>query len=246
MDPLHTELASLAEDESVSVVLAVIVALFAALPEAVTDCQYEELLRTNQLLSVPALRLIRTSDLLAIGVPYGHAIQLMNALRPRAAAAVAVIPQAIQLQQQQKHRSRPSSRIRFAETGRNGAIDLRAWKVFVFAFVAFLRTMDLTPTLVDLAFTVAMDPCVVLPVGYNPSDPENAQIFDAVLLLNGGVPPDILLSVPPSILENRRGVELLQYLSSRVLSQSDASIGVLESQYKNRKTAVLYKDKDRR
>ena len=94
MEPLHTSLSSLDNDEPVAAVLAVVVALFTTLPEAVTDCQYEELLRTNQLLSVPALALIRTSDLLAIGVPYGHVIQLMNALRPRAAAAVSVVPQA--------------------------------------------------------------------------------------------------------------------------------------------------------
>ena len=84
-------------------------------------------------------------------------------------------------------------------------IDLRAWKVFVFAFVAFPRTMDLTPTLVDLASTVALDPSVVLPLDYSPNEPQNAMIFDAILLLDGGVPPDILLFVPPTILENRRG-----------------------------------------
>ena len=232
MPALHASLSSLAEDAALETVLAAVMVLFATLPQAVIDGRYEDVLRTHELLSVPALRLLQLRDLIALGVPYGHGMQLMHALAPAVDAQVAALPQVaypVQSAQTAQRAARPSTRLRFAETGRNGSIDLRSWKAFIFAFVALLRSMDLTPELVDLAYNVALHPALDLPDGYNVQDPQNAVLFDVVLLLDGGVPPDMLLSVPPEILERRQGIELLQFFSSRILSQSDASIGVLES-----------------
>ena len=231
MPALHTSLSSLQEDSAAETVLAVVVTLFATLPQIVQDGHYETILATNDLLSVPALQLLQLHDLLALGVSYGHGIQLMNALAPSDGVYYPV--NQVQVGHpvaggSNTQRTR-STRLKFAETGRNGVIDLRSWKVFIFAFVALLRAMDMTPTLVNLAYDIALHPALDLPDGYDVTDPENAVLFDAVLLLDGGVPPDMLLSVPPEILEHRQGIELLQFFSSRILSQSDASIGVLES-----------------
>ena len=93
MPALHTSLSSLSEDAAAETVLAAVMVLFAALPQVVRDGAYETVMATNSLLSVLALQLLQLHDLLALGVPYGHGIQLMNALAPSVGGEVAALSQ---------------------------------------------------------------------------------------------------------------------------------------------------------
>ena len=96
------------------------------------------------------------------------------------------------------------------------------------AFVVMLRT-------IGVPFPV---PGVVLNAGLSPSNahaPVDADVaglvWGALLSVEGGLPDDILLSIPESIMLARDGVAAVSHIGARVMTTSNQSVAALTSWY---------------
>ena len=56
-------------------------------------------------------------------------------------------------------------------------------------------------------------------------------VWDALLSVEGGLPDDILLSIPEGIMLARDGVAAVAHIGARVMTTSDQSVAALSSWY---------------
>jgi hypothetical protein len=59
----------------------------------------------------------------------------------------------------------------------------------------------------------------------------SGMVWDALLSVEGGLPDDILLSIPESVLLERDGEAAIRHIGARVLTTSDQSVAALSSWY---------------
>ena len=81
-------------------------------------------------------------------------------------------------------------------------------------------------------------PDVVLGAGLHPSNAYvsvdadvSGLVCDALLSVEGGLPDDVLLSIPEGIMLTRDGVAAVAHIGARVVTTSDQSVAALSSWY---------------
>ena len=215
-------------DDNEDALYGILVALMLLLPDAVRDTSPADVLRSNGYCHQEALNTLRMNDLEEMGVLRGHARMLMNVLRPggdppttpsRAANTTIEAP-------------RPSGRYMrcrsFPETTSGGAPARRAWRAFIMAFVVVLRTIGVPYPVPDVVLATGLRPADA----YAPVDADVAGlVWDALLSVEGGLPDDILLSIPEGIMLNRDGIGAVRHIGARVMTTSDQSVAALSSWY---------------
>ena len=209
-------------------VYGTLAALFLALPAAVRKTDPATLLRANGYCFVEALKLLTVEDLELLGVPRGHARMVMNCVFEARAPPPRTPPPA----QNNTAAAPPVVRARcrpFPESTASGVPTARAWRAFVLTFVVVLRVIGV-PMPVPDAICVA---------GLRPGDPAmmeitsdvSGMVWDALLSVEGGLPDDILLSIPESVLLDRDGEAAIRHIGARVLTTSDQSVAAPSSWY---------------
>ena len=225
--PLHERLAVADDDEDA--LYGILVALMLLLPDAVRDTFPADVLRQNGYCHKAALHTLRLNDLEEMGVLRGHARMLMAVLRPGGdppstpthPANTTSVPIPMPSHRYMRCRS-------FPDCASGGVPARRAWRAFIMAFVVVLRTTG-------VPFPV---PDVVLSAGLAPSNahvPVDADVaglvWDALLSVEGGLPDDILLSIPESIMVSRDGIAAVAHIGARVMTTSDQSVAALSTWY---------------
>ena len=81
-------------------------------------------------------------------------------------------------------------------------------------------------------------PDIVLGAGLHPSNAYasvdadvSGLVWDALLSVEGGLPDDVLLSIPEGIMLARDGVAAVAHIGARVMTTSDQSVAALSSWY---------------
>ena len=104
----------------------------------------------------------------------------------------------------------------------------RAWRAFMLASVVVLRTIGVPSPVPD----------VVLGAGLHTSNAYasvdadvSGLVWDALLSVEGGLPDDVLLSMPEGtcIMLARDGVAAVAHIGARVVATSDQSVAALSS-----------------
>ena len=230
--PLNQRLVDADDDQDA--LYGILVTLMLLLPDAVRDTSCADVLQSNGYCHKEALNTLRLHDLEEVGVLRGHARMRMSVLRP--GGDPPMTPPRIQLSNTTIEAPRPMGRYMrcrsFPETTSGGSPARRAWHAFITAFVVVLRT-------IGVPYPVpACVPDVVLSAGLRPADaraPVDADVaglvWDALLSVEGGLPDDILLSIPKGIMLNRDGIGAVRHIGSRVMTTSDKSVAALSSWY---------------
>ena len=116
----------------------------------------------------------------------------------------------------------------FPECSSGGAPARRAWRAFIMAFVVVLRTIGVPFPVPDVVLTAGLSPA-------NARAPVDADVaglvWDALLSVEGGLPDDILLSIPESTMLARDGIMAVAHIGARVMTTSDQSVAALSSWY---------------
>ena len=103
----------------------------------------------------------------------------------------------------------------FPETTSGGAPARRAWRAFIMAFVVVLRTIGVPYPVPDVVLSTGLRPADACA----PVDTDVAGlVWDALLSVEGGLPDDILLSIPEGIMLNRDGIGAVRHIGARVMT----------------------------
>ena len=222
-------------DDSVDVLYGVLCALVMVLPEAVRETLPADVLQNNGYCHIAALHTLRLNtlclcDLEEMGVLRGHARMIMSVLRP--GGDPPVTPSSSPRNETSTDTPKPAGRYvrcrSFPVTTSGSAPVRRAWRAFMLAFVVVLRTIGVPSPVPD----------VVLGAGLHPSNAYasvdadvSSLVWDALLSVEGGLPDDVLLSIPEGIMLTRDGVAAVAHIGARVMTTSDQSIAALSSWY---------------
>ena len=212
-------------------VYGILAALFLVLPSAVRKLDPAAVLKANGYCFVSALGLMTLDDLEQLGMPRGHARMIMNCVHePRAPPPSSPPPidaaRNTTAAAPQSHRARCRP---FPESTSSGVPTARAWRAFVMTFVVVLRVIGVPIPVPD----------VILAAGLRPGDPAtmvvppevSGMVWDALLSVEGGLPDDILLSIPESVMLDRDGEAAVRHIGARVMTTSDQSVAALSSWY---------------
>ena len=225
--PLNERLADADDDEAA--LYGILVALMLLLPDAVSSTLPADVLRNNGYCHKAALHTLRLNDLEEMGVLRGHARMLMAVLRPGGDPPPTPTRPANTTSTDAPKPSGRYMRCRsFPECSSGGAPARRAWRAFIMAFVVVLRTIGVPFPVPDVVLTAGLSP-------NNARAPVDADVaglvWDALLSVEGGLPDDILLSIPESTMLARDGIMAVAHIGARVMTTSDQSVAALSSWY---------------
>ena len=195
------------------------------LPEAVRETLPADLLQTNGYFHIAALHTVRLIDLEEMGVLRGHARMIMSVLRP--GGDPPVTPSASPRNETSTDAPKPAARYvrcrSFLVTTSGSAPARRAWRAFMLAFGVVLRTIGV-PSPVPILCSVP----VFTPRMHNYASVDadvSGLVWDALLSVEGGLPDDVLLSIPEGIMLTRDGVaavaRILRFMKTKLCEQSE-------------------------
>jgi hypothetical protein len=217
-------------DDSVDVLYGVLCALMLALPEAVRETFPADVLQNNGYCHIAALHTLRLSDLEEMGVLRGHARMIMSVLRP--GGDPPHTPVASPRNETSIEAPRPAGRYvrcrSFPVATSGSAPTRRAWRAFMLAFVVTLRTIGVPSPVPDVTLGAGLHPSNA----YASVDADvSGLVWDALLSVEGGLPDDVLLSIPEGIMLARDGVAAVAHIGAGVMTTSDQSVAALSSWY---------------
>ena len=185
------------------------------------------LLRSNGYYHLAALNTLHLNDLEDLGVLRGHARMIVTILRP--GGDPPSTPPSPPRNETSAEPPRPGRYMRcrsFPDSTSGGAPARRAWGAFILAFVVVLRTIGVPSPVPDVVLSVSL--CSTNAHMFVDAD-VSGLVWDALLSVEGGLPDDILLSIPEGIMMARDGVAAISHIGARVMTTSDQSVAALSS-----------------
>ena len=205
------------------VVNGVLAALLDQQPKSIRQGGYGKLIYENGFCFRAALVALQPRDLVALGVKPGHAGMVCRAINPEGPVAVVEVTEE---RMQVASDSNGGRRVvpEFPALQKNGlpsARDLRGHMPLVYAVLRSRKvaTQDLKAALA--APGAEIDPDYGHGVG------ADKALWD--VLIEKGLPAQIMLSFPPAVREGEQGLRAWTHLFRRVVAVTDQSVGALQA-----------------
>ena len=240
MPPLDKRLRDAVTPDDEDAMYGILAALFLVLPAAVRATDPAVVLKQNGYCFLPALVTLTVHDLEQLGVLRGHAQMVMSVLRPAPPETYDVTPdadagskfappEAQNATQPAPNGGRPPYLSRPRCRPFPAQLTSRAWRAFLMTFVVVLRTIGLPTPVPDAVFIAGSRPSEAVDTLLDAD--MRGLVWDTLLSVEGGLPDDILLGIPESVLLSRDGVAAVRHIGSVVMTTSDQSIAALPTWY---------------
>ena len=178
--------------------------------------KYQELLKENGYVSVPALLQLTAGKLVQMGVSMGHADLVLAALFKQDDAAPA---------EGEDHRTggRSSQMAKigaFAGLGVTGYPLASTYKLYKPKLTAHMRSR-VTAAFMATVVAVLKAPKDKLPTVHDPNSADNRALFNELINGGDGMPATLQEQLPVDEVEQEHGLEVLQWITARVEAPSD-------------------------